>query len=189
MNALTLQSNMISMDVEPTMDGDEIDFVKTIKAAIKEQYGRIKDWTIAEDGKSATSNIDSSVLVLGGEKVQSSMARTLAEHAKNYTDSVSYKGTKSKICGDTISVELQGLDPDQVIDVAERVLAMDPGTLAMKYAHLNNGQRRMNAGNRIRGAVKKEVTTNESVLGTIKQIVEETTLASDAVIEAEGGAE
>ena len=50
---------------------------------------------------------------------------------------------------------LAGAEPLAVIWAAERLLGLESGELATKYAHLNPGQKRMNAGNRIRAAIKR----------------------------------
>jgi len=169
MSTLTLISAQGTMTVTAVEAAEGIiDFVKTMKQEIKTNFGILKNWAISEDGKIATSNVDESTLELT-ETIEgsSTMAKTLSEHAKAYEDSVSYSGGKSKICGDAISKDLQGLNPDQVIEVAEKILDLKHGELAVKYDHLNPGQKRMNSGNRIRGAVKKGTVTEEAVLEII----------------------
>ena len=47
-------------------------------------------------------------------------------------------------------------DPDGAIAYVEKELGLDAGFLAEKYAHLNAGQKRMNAGNRLRSHRVKE---------------------------------
>ena len=91
------------------------------------------------------------------------MSKRLDRYRKDYHDSVSYSGKKSKVSGDEVSLALMGLTPEAVMKAAENILDLAEGELAVKYAHLNPGQRRMNAGNRIRAAVKREDITIDEV--------------------------
>ena len=91
------------------------------------------------------------------------MSKRLDQYRKGYHDSVSYSGKKSKVNGDEVSECLMGLTPEDVMAAAEEILELPTGELVAKYAHLNPGQRRMNAGNRIRAAVKREDVTIDDV--------------------------
>ena len=91
------------------------------------------------------------------------MTEVLAEYRKTYEDSKTPSGRASKRCGDKLSILLTGLDGTQAIKLAEMVLALEEGFLMAKYEGLNEGQRRMNAGNRIRGGLKREDITIEEV--------------------------
>lgn len=84
-----------------------------------------------------------------------SMKSQLEKFRVNYVDSVSASGNKSQHNGDGLAVALAGLTGIQVCDIAESVLELD-FDLGAKYAHLNEGQKRMNAGNRLRAAIKNE---------------------------------
>lgn len=83
------------------------------------------------------------------------MASTLNRYRAGYTDTVSCSSRLSKNNGDDVAVMLAGAEPLAVIWAAERLLGLESGELATKYAHLNPGQKRMNAGNRIRAAIKR----------------------------------
>lgn len=82
------------------------------------------------------------------------MANTLAKYRVGYVVSVTADGRKSLNNGDELAELLEGLDHMQVARVAELALDLEIGFLATKYAKLNNGQIRMNSGNRIRAALK-----------------------------------
>lgn len=84
------------------------------------------------------------------------MSEVLGQYRPLYEDSTTPKGRSSKRCGDELSVLLTGLDADTAIRLAEKVLDLETDFLMAKYASLNEGQRRMNAGNRIRGGLKRE---------------------------------
>ncbi|HCG9599646.1 TPA: hypothetical protein NJ755_003751 [Vibrio parahaemolyticus] len=72
-----------------------------------------------------------------------------------------YKETDG--CGDELQLFLKGFAPSDVIAIAEHLLGLSSGELSKRYEHLNNGQKRMNAGNRIRSLVKKEEKTIDDV--------------------------
>lgn len=57
--------------------------------------------------------------------------------------------------GDVVAELLRGLDLDAVYAVASEFLGEDEQGLRDKYGHLNNGQQRMNCGNRMRNWLKK----------------------------------
>ena len=82
-----------------------------------------------------------------------SMAQTLAKYRAKGRYGVFATDNRSGIDnGDPIAAKLRGLSPDEVVALASRVLDEDLGA---KYGHLNAGQRRMNASNKLRGAVKR----------------------------------
>jgi hypothetical protein len=54
--------------------------------------------------------------------------------------------------GDELAVAMIGMTPKQVVAYASYKLGMD---LVGAYAHLNDGQKRMNAANRLRGAINR----------------------------------
>jgi hypothetical protein len=57
--------------------------------------------------------------------------------------------------GDTVAIILRSCTSlDDVYKTASKHLGVPESTLREKYAHLNNGQQRMNLGNRLRGAHK-----------------------------------
>ncbi|TCO77149.1 hypothetical protein EV688_103163 [Chromatocurvus halotolerans] len=58
-------------------------------------------------------------------------------------------------CGDELASLLRGLEPQEVCNLADEVLKTGEGYHMQRYGHLNPGQQRMNAGNRIRASVKK----------------------------------
>ena len=95
-------------------------------------------------------------------KEKRSMADTLKQHRGNYVHTDGYAGLSINN-GDDVAAMLAMFEPDRVIAIAEAVLQMDKGALAARYAKLNNGQKRMNAGNRIRAAYKKKLITKTDI--------------------------
>jgi len=97
-----------------------------------------------------------------------SMSSTMLKYRKAYEPSLSASGRKSLNSGDEIAHLLSGLEPRAVIAAAERLLGLKINELWAKYANLNLGQQRMNAGNRIRGAVKRGDATVKDVKKAIE---------------------
>lgn len=107
--------------------------------------------TFADGTKSRTKGWE----VCEEQPVKRSMANTLNVYRGNYEPSIAAGGRKSLNCGDDLAGLLAGLEPEQVIKLAELALDLGPGLLQAKYDNLNPGQKRMNAGNRIRAAIKR----------------------------------
>lgn len=82
------------------------------------------------------------------------MAKTLNRYRGNYEPHFTLRGKKSLSNGDWLAQQLAGLTPAEVVVLAAS--ALDQPGLTQRYAHLNPGQQRMNAGNRLRAATKKD---------------------------------
>lgn len=83
------------------------------------------------------------------------MAEALKKAREHYTKDKRPDGAATAHCGDAIAKELRDLEPMEVAALADRVLQQPAGTHEAKYERLNNGQIRMNSGNRIRSYWKK----------------------------------
>jgi len=94
------------------------------------------------------------------------MAGTLARYKPGYQPCVAYSGAESQNNGDALAQALEGKSPDEVMDWAERLLGLETGFLATKYAGLNPGQKRMNSGNRVRAALKRGDLTEAALKAT-----------------------
>lgn len=92
------------------------------------------------------------------------MAAILAKYRSGYEKAVSYTNGVTLDNGDQLAIALRGKSPAEVCLVADLVYNDMPGTHWARYEHLNVGQKRMSAGNRIRGAIRKELVTLEQVL-------------------------
>ena len=97
-----------------------------------------------------------------------SMSNTMQKYRAKYEPSLSASGRKSLNTGDEIAHLLAGMEPKAVITAAELLLNLKTNELWDKYSSLNVGQQRMNAGNRIRGAVKRGEATVKDVEKAIK---------------------
>lgn len=85
-----------------------------------------------------------------------------------YVASKTANGAKSLHCGDAVAAALAGLLADEVITVTEEITGVEG--LADKYAKLNDGQKRMNCGNRLRGWANKQSTLIEKVNNAIAEL-------------------
>lgn len=117
------------------------------------------------DGETKEATLKILEVVLWGEHEDSngSMASTLAKYRKGYQISVAASGRKSLNNGDELAKILEYKDHNEVMAIAERVLEFRTGELAQRYDRLNNGQKRMNAGNRIRAALKRGDITIDDI--------------------------
>lgn len=85
----------------------------------------------------------------------SRMAEALRKARAHYTKDKRPDGSATAHCGDPIAKELRDYEPADVAALADKVMGVEAGTHLAKYAHLNNGQIRMNSGNRIRAEWKR----------------------------------
>lgn len=85
----------------------------------------------------------------------SRMAEALRKARTRYEKTRRPEGSASADCADQIAKELRDYEPQDVANLADKVLQQPVGTHYAKYERLNNGQIRMNSGNRIRAYWKK----------------------------------
>ena len=129
-----------------------------------------KGWVKLDTGKSvrATSIKDVEDIEHDTEDDEDevySMANHINKYRSTYETTRNWKGNKTKVTGDDLSHRLLALTPDEVVELASNLLDRDD--LHAKYFKLNPGQRRMNAGNLIRNAMKREDLTFEEVVDAI----------------------
>lgn len=91
--------------------------------------------------------------------IRSNLATQIERFRENYSASTGPGGRKSQSNHDAIANALEGLEPEEVMAIAEKLLDLEPGFLMAKYGHLNRGQQRMNTGNRLRSALKNLTIT------------------------------
>ena len=77
-------------------------------------------------------------------------------------------GNLSMDNGDEVALALRGSSPEAVMAAAEKLKGLEPGTLALRYADRNQGAKRMNSGNIIRGCVKRGEKTAKEVAEALK---------------------
>ncbi len=87
-------------------------------------------------------------------------------------------GSLSMDNGDEIALILRGASPEAVMGAAEKLKGLAPGTLATRYVDRNQGAKRMNSGNIIRGCVKRGDSTVAQVKAAIKDVSKQLNKAS-----------
>lgn len=105
-------------------------------------------------------------------EVEGTPKRSKSEQMKKYKGGYeSYQlpsGNLSMDNGDDIAQILRGASPEAVMAAAEKLKGLEPGTLTTRYIDRNNGAKRMNSGNIIRGCVKRGDSTVAQVTKAIK---------------------
>lgn len=89
------------------------------------------------------------------ESPAKTMAEKLRRARERYVVGVSASGNKSAHTDDDLAAFLEAKPLEDVLALADEFTPLDKGTHADRYAHLNLGSRRMNAGNKIRAALRR----------------------------------
>jgi len=136
----TFQQAMLDLAGKRRMNGDQ-----------REQYEWLREmqaeWD-ADNGPEGEEDED--------EDAPKGMASQLAKYRTGYVMTISCSGGKSLSNGDDLAQHLEGKPLDYVLQMADQWTPIPDGTPhAVKYAKLNPGQRRMNAGNKLRAAWRK----------------------------------
>lgn len=97
-----------------------------------------------------------------------SKSEQLRAYKAGYETTQLANGNLSMDNGDEVAQMLRGSSPEAVMAAAEKLKKLEPGTLATRYADRNNGAKRMNSGNIIRGCVKRGDATAKDVMAALK---------------------
>lgn len=108
-------------------------------------------------------------------EVEGTPKRTKSEQMRkykaNYVVTAGLPGKSASMdCDDAVAVALRGSSPEAVMAAAEKLKGLEPGTLAARYIDRNQGAKRMNSGNIIRGCVKRGEVDAKGVLAAIKAV-------------------
>lgn len=101
------------------------------------------------------------------------MAKALRDARTGYEKATTVLGKATMDSGDQLAIELRTMPLIGTMILSNMVVQpLLHGTgksydAFKQYGHLNEGQRRMNSGNKIRGAIKRGETTIEEVLGLV----------------------
>ena len=118
-----------------------------------------KGWYTGEEGEKFRAK---KILKVVGAALTGKMSKTLDKYKSGYELSLCASGRKSLNTGDEVAHLLAGLEALEVIATAEILLGLESGELLERYTKLNNGSKRMNAGNLIRSAHKRgEISVNK----------------------------
>lgn len=97
-----------------------------------------------------------------------SKSEQLRAYKAGYETYQTTNGNLSMDNGDEVALALRGSSPEAVMRAAEKLKGLEPGTLATRYVNRNQGAKRMNAGNVIRGCVKRGDKTAKDVTKALK---------------------
>lgn len=97
------------------------------------------------------------------ESIGSRMAQQLKAARVRYMKTKRPSGAASADNADAIARALRDYEPLEVCEIADKVFKLPIGSHESKYSRLNPGQKRMNAGNRIRGLWRKLWTTDDKI--------------------------
>ena len=91
-----------------------------------------------------------------GEVAERSIVKRV--YRVNYVNSYSAEGNSSKHNNDRVAIMLEGKNLDEVYDIVARATGETTKSLKERWAHLNTGQQRMLAGNKLRKFMKDQGT-------------------------------
>lgn len=95
------------------------------------------------------------------------MSGVLAKYRNTYTKVAKADGRVSMDKGDDVATALRDMDLGEVLALADIATKSPFGTHLMRYASLNVGSQRMNAGNRIRALVRKGEVVMQDLLAEL----------------------
>lgn len=98
------------------------------------------------------------------------MCGQLKKARAGYQRVKNYAGESSLDCGDSTAQLLRGLEPHETMVLADKLYAEEVGYHSTRWSHLNAGQQRMCAGNRIRTGLKKEAFTPDNLSSAYKEL-------------------
>ena len=116
---------------------------------------------VNEEGETVEALFDLADLKPAEVKSQNNQ---LKAYRQNYKKCHTAAGDPSLNNGDELAQYLEGKDHIEVCRIADSLTPNKDGeSHMMRYQKLNNGSKRMNAGNKIRAALKRESITIEEV--------------------------
>lgn len=107
-----------------------------------------------------------------------SKSEQLRRYKPTYQPYQAPNGSLSLDNGDEVALALRGSSPETVVRAAEKLKGLEPGTLATRYKDRNQGAKRMNAGNVIRGYHRRGDATVAEIRKVLKDANKEVMAAS-----------
>ena len=100
------------------------------------------------------------------------MSGTLNKYRKNYLTTHTAKGNKSQSSKESVAARyFEGYDHCAVAHMVASLLNLPAfDELYHQYAHLNNGQMRMNSGNKLNNAIKRGELIEEDVADLMEEV-------------------
>jgi hypothetical protein len=138
---------------------------------------KINDLTEAQWMEEAQAFIDEGLEVDEPEdgEEDGKMSGTLKKYRPLYVKATSYSGNHSLDNGDEVAALMRGMSPQEACALADKAFGEPEFHHWEKWQHLNPGSRRMNAGNRIRAAYRREDFTLDDLKAWVagKDIVDD----------------
>jgi hypothetical protein len=141
-----------------------------------------QDPELDDDGEQADGSVEEALDE--AEEHGSKMAEALRKARVHYVKDRRPSGAATAHNGDVIARELRDYEPKEVCGLCDRCFDLPKGSTFAKYEHLNNGQQRMNAGNRIRSAYAKgddEVKARIAVVLGLDEVEDDLTDPTDVL--------
>lgn len=148
------------------MDDKEIDEVSARASSLEHEEESDED----EPANEAESPDEEGMDEDDEQTVGSKMAEALRQARQHYVKAKRPDGSATAHNGDLIARVLLESEPLEVCSFADTICEQDDGFHAARYAALNNGQKRMNSGNKIRAAYRKALELGDEA--TIAHIFE-----------------
>lgn len=140
------------MSKQPTINSQITDLTAAIEAndyhAARELVAALSDRRLRGDAAAVFPQLVEMFEAM--EQPETNMSKQLAKYRVNYKLTISASGSKSLSNGDGLAKFLEGKDEIAVMFLADDATGVDRGWHAAKYANLNTGAKRMNAGNKLR---------------------------------------
>lgn len=131
------EQELAEEDAEDGLQGEDLDLTPEDAAEAQGEGHGDADEDIEDEGETAPGSIVKS------------------EYKARYLNTRSATGSSSKICGDAISVMMNGQTVERCAEIVAEHTGDSAADLLSRYEHLNPGQRRMNIGNRLRHWAKE----------------------------------
>lgn len=163
MNSIEINGTTLNIGDEVWLeDGDDARIVAFAGRWVKLDSGKSISRADAADARAAYIEMVGDGDDEGDEGENATRDIIDAKYREVYTRTKSSNGNRSFDKGDELAELLRGFSPEQVIEVA--------GLESDVWAHLNPGQRSMNARNNIRNQLKKGTMTMAFIRSTATQM-------------------
>lgn len=170
-----LNKELATLDVTLIKDEDGFTFEHGASGNTELLDGveKINDWSKEEWMEAAKQFVADSVEEEEGDEEEEEpleMSDILAKYRHTYVKTTKADGRVSMDKGDEVAEALRSLSLGEVLALADIATGATFGTHAERYQGLNLGSQRMNAGNRIRAAVRKQQVDLKAILGQLGNV-------------------
>lgn len=155
----TTQAQAIEVKADDVLLNDEGEEVTVV--AVKGRWVKLDDDSNISRAQAAEwrqAYLDTQEEEEDGEEEdeEGKMSETLRKYRAGYAKTTSYSGNHSLDNGDEVAELMRGMSPQEACALADKAFGEAEFHHWEKWQHLNPGSRRMNAGNRIRAAFRRE---------------------------------